>query len=51
MDDAVGVREGDGVADPLEDAEPGRRRAQLAHVLVEAAAAHQLHRVEEPPVG
>ena len=44
MDHALRVREGDGVADLLEEAQPLREAAALARVLVQAGLAHLLDR-------
>ena len=51
MDDTVGVGEGDRLADAQQQPQPLAQRQPLPHQLVEALARHELHRVEDPPVG
>ena len=50
MDDAVRVREGDGLADAQEHAEPLAEIPPPGHPAIEPIAAHELHRVEEAAV-
>ena len=50
MDDAGGVREGDGLGDALEDAEHRGLAGERRHVLRQRLAAHVLHHVEPAAV-